>query len=127
MIEKWGESIAFKALLIDLSKAFPDCVPHELLIAKLYTNGFDMKSLNLIHDFLSNKIQRLKVGGENISWQVLLDRALEGSIVGLLLFNFFLWDLFYFFKGTDMTCFVDNTKPCNANVTQQLVINYLEK
>ena len=57
LIEKWKKSVdnggAFGALLTDLSKAF-DCLPHELLIAKLDAYGFDKSSLKLIHGYLSN-------------------------------------------------------------------------
>ena len=47
LIEKWKKSVdnggAFGALLTDLSKAF-DCLPHELLIAKVDAYGFDRSS-----------------------------------------------------------------------------------
>ena len=59
MIENCDESVdkigAFDALLSDLSKA-SDCLPHEHLIARLHGNGFYMKSLNLIYDYMSNTI-----------------------------------------------------------------------
>ena len=57
LTEKWKKSVdnggAFGALITDLSKAF-DCLPHELLIAKLDAYGFDKSSLKLIHGYLSN-------------------------------------------------------------------------
>ena len=64
LIEKWKKSVgnggAFGALLTDLSKAF-DFLPHELLIAKLDAYCFDKSSLKLIHSYLSNRKQRVKI------------------------------------------------------------------
>ena len=50
----------FGALLTDLSKAF-DCVPHDLIIAKLEACGFHIDALKHIYDYLSNRKQRVKV------------------------------------------------------------------
>ena len=57
MIEKWKESVdsgrAFSTVMTDPSKAFY-CLHHELLIAKLDAYGFDIKSVKLIQQYLSN-------------------------------------------------------------------------
>ena len=64
MIEKWKTAVdngsVFAALLTDLSKAF-DCILHDLIIAKLAAYGFDTNALRLIHNYLSNRKQRVKV------------------------------------------------------------------
>ena len=44
----------FGALLTDHSKAF-DCLPHDIITAKLNVYGFDMKVLNFIYDYLRNR------------------------------------------------------------------------
>ena len=53
MIEKWRKIVdfggAFGALLTDLSKAF-DCIPHDIIIAKLEAYGFQMDALKLVYD-----------------------------------------------------------------------------
>ena len=41
---------SFSALLIDLSKAF-NCLPYELLLAKLRAFGFSIGALRVIHSY----------------------------------------------------------------------------
>ena len=58
MLEKWrftvGNNEAFKAFLIDLSKAF-NCLSYDLLTAKLHSCGSSLTSLSLLSDYLSNR------------------------------------------------------------------------
>ena len=44
--------------MTDLSKTF-DCIPHKLIIAKLEACVFYIDVLKLIHDYLSNRKQRV--------------------------------------------------------------------
>ena len=54
-------------LLTDLSKAF-DCFNHELIITKLHAYGFNIKSFELIHSYLYDQIQRVKISSSLSHW-----------------------------------------------------------
>ena len=90
MIEKWRKCLDNKVktgvLLTDLSKAF-DCLYHELLIAKLSAYGFEYMSLKLIHNYLSDRLQRVKVNSSYSSWWEIIFGAPQGTVLGPLLFN----------------------------------------
>ena len=97
-------------LLIDLSKAF-DCLPHDLLIAKLHAYGRDFPSLKLLNSYLRNKHQHVKINNFFSSWAENLFGVRQGSILGPILFNVFLCDLFRFIKNKDVTNCPDDTTP----------------
>ena len=93
MLEIWkgatDSNKAFGALLTDLSKAF-DCLSYDLLISKLHACGLDIDSLNILQDYLRNCKQRTKVNSFYGSWEAILSRVLQVSILGSLSFNIFM-------------------------------------
>ena len=120
MIEKarkiLDEGGIFGALLTDLSKAF-DCMTHDLLIAKLHALNFDMNALNLIFDYLTERKQRVKINSSFSSYLDIFQGVPKGSILGPLLFNLFLCDLFLFVEEADMSYADDNTLyVCSENI-----------
>ena len=112
-------------LLMDLSKAY-DCIPHDLLIAKLEAYGFHFKSLNLIFSYLSNRKQRTKIGSVFSEWLEVVLGVPQGSILGPLLFNIFINDLLLFIKETDICNFADDNTLYACDVSLENVIRRLQ-
>ena len=110
MIEKWekivDDGVFFGALLF---------LENDLVIAKLEAYGFHIDSLKLIHDYLSNRKQRVKVNDAYSTWKDIFYGVPQGSILGPLLFNIHLCDLFYFLEDLDIAGYADDTTVCIVN------------
>ena len=108
---------------MDLSKAF-DTLNHDLLIAKLHAYGFDIKTLKLLHSYLTKRWQRTKVHGFS-TWSELLQGVPQGSVLGPILFNMYLNDLFYLTEMTQVCNFADDTTFYVCDKDLNILINRL--
>ena len=117
MLEKWKKCFdkgkVFGALLTDRLKGF-DCLDHELLTAKLNAYGFSLPALRAVHIYLSNIKQnkrilkrinifknifkRIEIENTCSTLMEIIFRVPQGSILGPLLLNIFLADLFFYQK-----------------------------
>ena len=115
---------------MNLSKAF-DTLNHKLLIAKLGAYGFDTKALYYVNSYLDNRKQRVRVNSNFSSWQEIITGVPQGFILGSLLFNIFVNDLFLFVSSSNLSNYADDntlyTSGYNLKEAKEVLLNDLNK
>ena len=99
LIQEWRKNLDndyfIGVVLMDLWKAF-DCIPHNLVIAKLAAYGFDKNMTCYIYSYLKSRKQCFSVNNIKITYKEIISGVPAGSIVSPILFNIFFNDFFLF-------------------------------
>ena len=110
-LEKWEHLLDNEynigVLFLDLSKAF-DVLNHSLLLVKLDAYGFSLKSTTFIQSYLNKRVQKVNVNNRFSSCEVIYGCVPKGSILGPLIFNNFIYDIFSFLTTCEMCNYADD-------------------
>ena len=112
LLEEWRQYLdnnnnVVGGVFMDLSKAF-NCVPHNLLIAKLSAYSVDENLLMYLYSYLSNRKQCVRINNVHSSFQNVISGVPQESIVGPTLFNCFFNNFFYFIDKASVHNFADD-------------------
>ena len=100
--------VAHELSTIRPRKAAFDCMPPNLMYHKLLAYGFSKNSALLIHNYLSNHSQRVKIGDVVGEWMDLAKGTPKGSKLGPALFNLFINDLLLSLPEGSVVNFADD-------------------
>ena len=93
---------------MDLSRAF-DTINQDLFIAKLHIFLFSKESLKLIKSYLTNRWQKTKLNTGFSKRTDILLRVPQEFVLGLVLFNSYIKDLFFLAENTNVWNHADVT------------------
>lgn len=95
-------------VFVDLAKAF-DTVSHAKLLLILENIGFRGMPLRLLHSYLNNRRQCVRVNGEVSGSKSVQYGVPQGTVLGPVLFTIYINDLFNIDSQSNIISFADDT------------------
>ena len=120
------DSLHHVSVLIDLRKAF-DTVNHNVLLSKLSHYGYRCDYLELLKSYLSDRFQFVNVGNTSSKILPLTCGVPQGSVLGPILFLFYVNDLPNITNYLKTTLFADDTVISYSHKSYNFLINKLNE
>ena len=116
--KKLDKNFIVGAALMNLSIAF-DCIPHDLIIAKLAAYGTETETLRPIYSYLKGRKQYVKTNNTYSDYNESISGVPQGSILGPILFSLSI-NLFFFIETVSMHNFNDDNtlSPWGETITK---------
>ena len=99
-----------------------DCLPHSLLMEKVYSYGFNKTSAKYLKDYLSHRKLQIKIYKTFSNCTNILHGVAQGSILGSLIFTAFLHDLFMFKPNIDLVSYAEYSTPFALGGSSELEV-----
>ena len=93
-------------LSLDIAKAF-NCISHEILFLKMEKYGFSLNVVNWFRSYL-NRLQKVTIGSEVSDTVTVTNGIAQGTVLGPILFIFYINDIFECTKNVKMSLFADD-------------------
>ena len=93
-------------LLLDIAKAF-NCIDHEILFAKMFSAGFDASVVQWFRSYL-HRSQQISIQNRLSNVVAVSKGIAEGTVIGPILFIFYINDIIKCTKHVRMTLFADD-------------------
>ena len=101
-------------------------IPTIFWSAKLHAYGFDYFALKLIHSYLTERLQRVRINASFSSWREIQTGVPQGSVLGPELYKINSNDLFLFLL-LEVANYADDNSPFAVASSIPKVISQLEK
>ena len=106
--------------MMDISKAFD-----SLNQTKLKAYGLDSNPVTFMKSSLTNRLQRYEINNSFSEWGKVLNGVPQGSILGPLLFNIFLNDIFLSLQKCDLVNYADDSTLHTSDKSISNIMNSL--